>query len=194
MRDDRRELPDVADRPRSVNVLKPLLMVLVVATGLVVAGGTPAYACSCEANVPIEKLLAESDAAFVGVYTGSDSLPLEVARLNANREVMNHFQVERSVKGDLGAEVDVGSSGSGASCGLELSAGERTGLVVGRDDTGGWISGLCSQVPPEELASFAASGSTGSGAGADWGFIVFAGVLLLAIPLAFVVGGARRRD
>lgn len=107
---------------------------------------------------------------------------------------MNHFQVERRVKGDIGDEVDVGSSGSGASCGLELSAGKRTGLLVGRDEAGGWISGLRGQVPADELAAFAPAGSTGSRPGPDWGFIVFAGVLVLALPLAFVVGGARRRD
>ena len=103
-------------RPKSVSIVRPLLIVLVVATGLVVAGGAPAYACSCEAEVPNEKRL------------------------------------------------------------------------------GAWISGLCSQVPADELAASSSAGSTASRSGPDWGFVVFAGVSVLALPLAFVVGGARLRD
>lgn len=164
---------------------------LVVATGLVVAGVSPAYACSCQADIPIEKWLAESDAAFVGVYTGSDAPPAGGPLVNPNREVVNHFQVERGVKGNFGDEVDVSSSGSGASCGLELTAGDRTGLMLRRDDAGGWTSSLCGQLGAEELLAFAGASSPASGP--DWGFILFAGLLALAVPAAFVVGGAGRR-
>lgn len=192
MRGERWEPRMFADRPRSVNVLKALLMVLVVATGLVVAGGTPAYACSCRADVPMEASLAENDAAFVGVYTGRDDPEGGGPLISSGRRVVNHFKVERSVKGDIGAEVDVGAAAGGATCGLELAAGDRTGLLLRRDDAGGWTSSLCSQVSADELLAFAPASS--ESAGPDWGFILFAGVLVLALPLAFVVGGARRRD
>jgi hypothetical protein len=175
-----------------VKALRLLLVALIMATGLVVGGGGPAYACSCQADVPIERSLAENDAAFVGVYTGRDDPQAGGPVLSSARRVVNHFKVERSVKGDIGAEVDVGAAAGGATCGLELSAGERTGLLLRRDGAGKWTSSLCSQVSADELLAFAPAGPKGSGR--DWGFIVFAGLLALAIPVAFVVGGFRRRD
>lgn len=175
-----------------MTALRSLLLALLVATGLVVAGGVPAYACSCQAGVPIEKSLAESEAAFVGVFTGRNDPQGGGPLLSSSRRVVNHFEVERSVKGDIGPEIDVGAAAEGASCGLELAAGDRAGLLLRRDDAGGWTSSLCSQVSADELLAFAPAGSEGSGP--DWGFIVFAGVVLAAIPVAFVVGGARRRD
>jgi hypothetical protein len=190
---DGREPAPAPGRRSPVTVVRALVAVLVVASGLVVAGGSPAYACSCHADMPIEKWLAESDAAFVGVYTGRDGPAAGRPVVNLNQEVVNHFEVERSVKGTFGKAVDVSASGSGASCGLELTAGDRTGLMLHRDDAGGWTSSLCGQVGAEELLAFAGASSSGPGSGPDWGFILFAGLLVLAVPVAFVVGGAGRR-
>ncbi len=192
MPDDRREPAPAGGRHSSVTVVKALLAVLAVATGLVVAGASPVLACSCQADIPIEKWLEESDAAFVGVYTGRDPQAAGPPA-NPNREVVNHFQVERGVKGKFGEVVDVSSSGSSASCGLELTAGDRTGLMLRKDDVGAWTSSLCGQVGAEELLTFAGASSSAPASGPDWGFILFAGVLALAVPVAFVVGGAGRR-
>lgn len=185
---------------------------MLVSAGLAVAGTGPAYGCSCRAGVPIEETLAGSDAAFVGVFTGRDDPRGADPIVSSGRRVVNHFDVERIVKGDIGASVDVEAAASGASCGLELPAGARTGLFL-RRDAGRWTSSLCSQVAVHELLAVApgggvvpapaggdgvaapavASGGGDGDEGPDWGFILFAGLLMLAVPAAFVVGGVHRR-
>lgn len=190
--------PAGAGRPTTMTprriTLRTLLAVFVVATGLALAGAGPAYACSCRAGVPIGESLADSDGAFVGVYTGRDD-PEFGPIVSSARSVVNHFQVERPVKGAIGETIDVAAAAGGASCGLELEAGARTGLLLRKDDAGGWASSLCSQVGAEDLLAFApAPADAGSPSpGLDWGLVVFAGLLVLALPVAFVVGGWRRR-
>ncbi|HVL05775.1 MAG TPA: hypothetical protein VM388_07295 [Acidimicrobiales bacterium] len=179
-------------------MLRPVLAVLVMTGAITVIGAEPASACSCRADVAVADALAESDGAFVGVFIGRDDPAVPGEVVSSGRRVLNHFQVERSVKGDIGERVDVRAAAGGASCGLELEAGDRTGLLLRRDG-GVWTSSLCSQVEPRALLAVAPGtapgpAGAGTGAGVNWGFMVFAGLLVLALPVALVAGGRRRRS
>lgn len=193
-------------------ILRTVLAVLLTTGGFLAIGAAPAFACSCRAGVPVEESLAESDGAFVGVFTGRDDPLGHGDIVSSGRRVLNHFQVERSVKGDIGGRVDVTAAASGASCGLELQVGQRTGLLLRRDAGGGWTSGLCSQVEPQALLAFAPAAAPGSDApesdavgsdaasadaagagGADWGLILLVGLLVLAVAGAVVLEVVHRR-
>lgn len=126
-------------------------MRLVVACALVtlaaLAGSAkPAHACSCIPPDP-KAFLARADGAFVG--TLENRLDLGDGR------ALFTFRVERSVKGALGATVDVESASNGAACGLEASVGGRIGLFLARDGTR-WTSSLCWQVDADDLLRAAA--------------------------------------
>ena len=109
---------------------------------LVLAAAQAAHACSCALGDPRDAL-HRSDGAFVGAL---------VARTEVDDQTsIFTFEVETAVKSALGAEVDVRSASSGASCGLEVGFGERIGLFLDSADDGAWTSGLCSQVDPEAL-------------------------------------------
>ena len=171
-------------------IVRSVLAVLMAAGGLLVVEAGPALACSCRAEVPVAEALSESDGAFVGVFTGRDDPLGQGDVITSARGVLNHFQVERSVKGDIGGRVDVQAAAGGASCGLELSVGERTGLLL-RRDAGSWTSSLCSQVEPQALLAFAPA--TTAGAGVDGGLILLVGLLVLAVMGAVVLEWAHRR-
>jgi hypothetical protein len=171
-------------------IFRSVLAVLLAAAGLLVADAGPARACSCRAGVPVEELLSENDAAFIGVFVGSDD-PLAGGDLvSSARPVLNHFLVERRVKGDIGERVDVTAAASGASCGLELEIGQRTGLLL-RAGAGGWSSGLCSQVEPQALLALAPARA--GGAGVDGGLIALVGLLVLVVLGAVVLEVVHRR-
>lgn len=51
-----------------------LAVLMLIVAGLVVAGATPAFACSCAPSSPAE-VAARSDAAFVGTYLGCEAVP-----------------------------------------------------------------------------------------------------------------------
>jgi hypothetical protein len=164
-----------------------LLLVMVVGISALTAhvGLTagPAYACTCDRDQLVADVLARTDAAFVGVFIGQEIFP---------RQAISHFQVERSVKGDVGGMVHVESDASGAACGLELDEGERTGLFLARTQTG-WASGLCLQTDPEGLLAVARAGES-EPASSVRSLVVPAGVLALAVALYFGVERWRRRE
>jgi hypothetical protein len=106
----------------------------------------PAAACSCAIGDP-RAMLAGSDAAFVGTFVEKH----EPARIVTSADdAVYVFRVERVVKGSLGDTVEVVSPTSGASCGLEVSPGDRIGLFLTRE-AGVWRSVLCLQIEPERL-------------------------------------------
>lgn len=171
-------------------MVRSVLAVLLAAGGLLVVEAGPALACSCRAGVPVGDSLSESDAAFVGVFTGSDDPLAQGDVASSGRGVLNHFLVERSVKGHIGERVDVTAAASGASCGLELEVGQRTGLLL-RAGAGGWTSGLCSQVEPQALLAFVPA--TAGASGVDGGLILLVGLLVLAVLGAAVQEVVHRR-
>ncbi len=165
-----------------------LAAAVVALVALVALGAEPAHACSCRARAPAE-ILAESDGAFVGVYTGRDDPPAGGEVLFSGRRVVNHFRVEQVLKGDIGATVDVVSVASGASCGLELEPGDVTGLFLRRDG-GAWTSSLCEQVGALQLLAGGPAEEAG-GARSWWGMAAATAVVLAAAGAAF--GWRRRR-
>ena len=118
-----------------------LAFVLSMVAGVLVVG-TPARACSC-ADVDLSARLPEADGAFVWTFVGRDALDEQTVAIT--------FSVERVVKGDFGPSAIVRPSAFGASCGIELLDGPRTGLLLDRAADGVWESGLCQQVAPGAL-------------------------------------------
>jgi hypothetical protein len=177
--------------------LSAVAIVVAFVAGLLTLQAGPAFACSCQAGVRVADALAGADGAFVGVLTGQDDPLGHGPLVSSGRPVVNHFEVERVVKGDIGARVDVEAAASGVSCGLELEVGERVGLLLLRTATG-WRSSLCSQAAPAELLGLAPAGAAGGPVGGSESsgraFVLAAGVLALAVAAYFVVPRFRRRE
>lgn len=173
----------------------PVVVALGIVVGHLMLVAAPANACSCQAGVRVADVLARSDGAFVGVYLGrEDPLP-QGELIFSGRPVINHFEVERAVKGDIGGRVAVEAAASGASCGLEMEVGDRTGLLLQWTPTG-WRSSLCDQTEPAGLLAFAPAVVGGGGGEADhpeWGLFVAFGLLALTVCGYFVVDRLRRR-
>lgn len=127
-------------------------VVLILLGGILFFEATPAYACSCGGQSPADAV-AGGDAAFVGTYLGRTEPP-PAPMVKSSDLVVNHFSVERAIKGDVAGSVDVNAAFSGASCGLELAVGQRTGLVM-RHAGDDWESNLCLQIDPEALLALA---------------------------------------
>lgn len=123
---------------------------------ILVLASAPAYACSCLVS-PAAELVAAGDAAFVGTFAGRTE-PTAPPQTDPIARVVNHFTVEKVIKGNIGGTVDVVSARHGATCGLELAVGSRTGLVLRMVD-GEWHSGLCSQTSPEAMLALAGPAS-----------------------------------
>jgi hypothetical protein len=136
-----------ARRARGVSPgIKALLVIgAVVVVAALAAAVEPARACSCIPPDPWT-FLKQADGAFVGRLTGREDIGEGRARLT--------FSVERAVKGQIGASVDVVTANNGAACGIETSVGQRIGLFVARED-GHWTGTLCWQVSPEDLLAAA---------------------------------------
>lgn len=167
-------------------ILKAALATVAVATMLLIVRTEPAFACSCDADVVLEESLADSDGAFVGVYLGRDDPFGQQPLISTGRPVTNHFVVERRVKGEIGDRIAVEAAAGGASCGLELEVGERTGLLLRREGDG-WGSSLCSQTEPEALLAFAPGSATSDSSGnvpfVAIGFTVLAATVAVAAGL-----------
>ena len=126
------------------------LVVLAIVAGTLVVGGRSALGCSCAYGDPRTNL-ARSDGALVGrLESKGQPTPGPNGTYSSAQPIRYTFLVERSVKGNLGNKVDVQAAAEGASCGLEVAVGERTGLFLHRDGDE-WRSGLCSQIAPEAL-------------------------------------------
>lgn len=135
-----------------MKALSLCVLVLVVAT---LAGSiAPAGACSCIPPNPW-RYLQQADGAFVGRLVSREE--------TSNGRAVLVFSVERSVKGRLGATVEVETANNGAACGIETSVGQRIGLFLMREG-GRWTGHLCWQVSPEDLLA-AASLPTPNGRG-----------------------------
>ena len=115
--------------------------VLLLTCGLLVTAPT-AYACSC-VEMDLSTRLPEADGAFVGTVAGRDSLDEQTVAIT--------FSVEHVVKGKFGPTAIVRTNAFGASCGIELLDGPRTGLLLDRGADGVWESSLCQQVRADDL-------------------------------------------
>lgn len=114
----------------------------------IVATALPAKACSCALGDPRDALKA-SDGAFIGTLVSKTPDPAD-----PEYGAVYTFSVEETFKGDLGESVEVYSASDGASCGLEVPIGGRTGLFLTLAD-GRWLSSLCQQIAPDDLRAAA---------------------------------------
>ncbi|HKY75600.1 MAG TPA: hypothetical protein VJS45_05650, partial [Acidimicrobiia bacterium] len=131
--------------------MRRILLVLLLTAAALVAPSLPhAKACSC-AVYDVRERLPEAAGAFVGRMVSRDDPQSTGDGFSSATLVRYRFLVERAVKGDIpSGTIDVWSSASGASCGLETPVGERTGLLLRHED-GRWLSSLCEQADPDVL-------------------------------------------
>jgi hypothetical protein len=144
--------PRPADMLRRILAVAAFVGVMTVATPV-----TQVLACSC-AQVTFEEALTNADAAWVGVVTAAEG----------NDPVRYTFAVEHMVKGELAITMDVVSSRSGASCGMEFALAQRwrifakngqTGLCSGNELLGqGVPAPVPAQAPPSTWRLLAAGG------------------------------------
>ena len=99
-----------------------------------------ASACSCALGDP-RRALALADAAFIGVL---------IDKREAGQAATFTFRVSETVKGKLGATVEVDSAADGAACGIEVKQGGSIGLLLDRSGER-WTSSLCAQIAPADL-------------------------------------------
>ena len=144
-----------------------------------------AAACSC-AGIEPARDLPRFDAAFVGA-------PLSHRVDGA--QIAWTFDVERAVKGALPDPIVVTAPRGGSACGLELGAGERTGLLLNVDGVD-YVSALCYRTDPDALSGFALPTARvigrpeEDGAWPWWALALGAGALA---AIAFGVLASRRR-
>lgn len=124
---------------------RAIALALVLAAATLASSEQPAAACSCVPPDPWA-LLERADGAFVGRL-------VQRREVGAGRAVLT-FRVERSVKGGIGATVEVVTASSGAACGIETAVGRRVGLFLAQE-AGAWVGNLCWQVSPEDLLAAA---------------------------------------
>jgi hypothetical protein len=104
----------------------------------------------------MEKMLdGDADAAFVGRAISHERSDAPGGGFLSG--VLYTFEVETVVKGDLGGQVEVYSSGSGASCGFEFEAaeGKRSGIFLTLHEDGTYRGGLCTTTDPDLLLNAA---------------------------------------
>jgi len=146
-------MPDVCDtRPtcwdvrhtrRARRVLGPLPLLLA-AVALLVAPGA-AHACSCISFDPAR--VDDADAAIVGRATAIVDPEDRGAQYKVTRIEVSASNSPEIGRGDT---VDVESSSSGASCGLELEVGQEAGLLLDEYD-GTWSGSLCNTTSVEVM-------------------------------------------
>jgi hypothetical protein len=131
-------VPTSGRRIRATLVLALLLTLLV----------TPAArACSCSQYDPRDALAA-ADGAFIGSL-------VSVGPADEQELAIYTFDVEKVVKGDIGATIDIQAGASDGNCAFSVQAGDRIGLFASHYE-GQWASGLCSQILPTGLLGAAA--------------------------------------
>jgi len=134
--------------PRRVSAF---VLALMLALGLVVQGALPAHGCSCAMPDPYGGL-AEADGGFVGTLVDVDRGLTPIT--DTGQLIDFHFQVEASLKGDIGEEVVVKSASNGAACGIELPVGERAGFLLTLEG-GEWHGNLCWTIDADALLTAA---------------------------------------
>ena len=157
-----------------------------------VVSASPAHACSC-ARIDLERSLEESDGAFVGTYVARHAL--------SDQRFTVTFDVEQVVKGEFGPSAVVLTNDTAGPCGIERLNGPRMGLFLERGGDGVWVSGLCQQVPPDELLAFAPNSHPPDPsveaidpAVFPWWSWVLPGLAVVGVAFAFIRSRRRARD
>ncbi len=123
-----------------MSALSRLLLAFALAVGMAGATTASALACTCAALTE-EEAFAAADVVVLGVVVDSDD-PFFGPIMSSADPVRYTIAVERVFKGnEVGSQVEVSTARSGASCGLEMSIGQRWRLYAYRD--GGLQANLC---------------------------------------------------
>lgn len=152
----------------------------------------------------VDRSLHEANAAFVGKVVESRT----VNDADPFGNVVLLFEVEGWVKGDLGKTVEIHTSSSSASCGIDAGIG-RSGVFVYASG-GKFTSGLCSIVSPEDLIAggrvhrpsqdstpplvVANSGETGDGSANQLARYLFIGLGIAGIGGAAAIWVKERKN
>jgi len=132
----------IASRQRPNGMLRRFISVAVFATLVTLsAPAARVFACSCPQMNP-QEALANAEVAFVGVVAAIDD-PNSGPLVGSGDALRYTFAVESTLKGDPAMSVDVLSSRSSASCGMEFAAAQRW-RVFAYTDVGQLQTGLCS--------------------------------------------------
>ncbi len=138
----------------AVRRLSAFVVAFFLALGLGVQGALPAHGCSCMMPDPFAGL-AEADGAFVGTLVEVDRGGLGPIT-NSDQLADFHFEVEASLKGEIGDAILVKSASDGAACGIELPVGERAGFLLTQDPIDGeWQGNLCWTMDADRLLAAA---------------------------------------
>jgi hypothetical protein len=121
-----------------MRVVVVVAVLLAAGVGLVVSA-EPAVACSC-AGLSDEEAFAAADDVFVGTVASVPTFPSEGPWSTADPAEWV-FDVESVYKGTVTARQSVWTPLSGASCGLELPAGNATVVVFATDEDDGLTRG-----------------------------------------------------
>jgi hypothetical protein len=167
-----------------------LRMLLAVALAVSMASVTSAtaMACSC-VGFTEEEAFDAADVVLVGVVVGRHDPSLGMLFGSTADPVRYTLAVDEVLKGDAGVQVEVATARNGASCGLEMSIGQRWRLYAYRD--GGLQVNLCGGshlLSPDSSAPNAAPGNgPPSALGVLWpllpGALGAVGAALVAIAL-----------
>ena len=115
-----------------------------------------AHACSCMMPPAAVHQLGGAQAAFIGTPVAMTSVEPTEERWESQ---VYRFNVQRAVKGDLPATVDVYTSGDSSSCGVTFELNQPIGLLPYGSTVDGaphWSAGLCGGImSPEELLAAA---------------------------------------
>jgi len=130
--------------PRRPSGMPPrFLSVAVFATLVTLAAPTAhVFACSCIQTTPAEAL-NNAQVAFVGVVAAIDD-PNTGPLVGSGDALRYTFAVESTLKGNPAVSLDVLSSRSGASCGMEFAAAQRWRVFAYADESGRLQTGICS--------------------------------------------------
>jgi hypothetical protein len=131
--------------------LNAFTLAFFLALGLVIQGALPAHGCSCMPPDPFGGLAA-ADGAFVGTLAQVDRGVGPIA--NSGDLIDFRFEVEATLKGDIGDAILVKSASDGAACGIEMPVGERAGFLLTLVD-GEWHGNLCATVDADALLAAA---------------------------------------
>lgn len=115
-----------------------------------------AHACSCMAPPPAIDQLGGARVAFVGTPIATSSVEPSEERWESQ---VYRFNVQRAVKGDLPASVDVYTGSGGGDCGVTFELNRPIGLLPYGTVVDGemhWSASLCGGIlSPEELLAAA---------------------------------------
>ena len=119
-----------------------VLLALVLAAGVACATAATVLACTCAVQSE-KQAFASADVVLVGVIVGRHDPTFGAPVISTGDAIVYTVWVEDVLKGEAEDRVEVSSARTSASCGLEMSEGQRWRLYAHRD--GGLHVGACSR-------------------------------------------------